>query len=381
MRSARWQALAPSTGHAVRYHRSTTFDNRSTASTTVMEPVPAPSPEPLTLVYLNALDVAELRLTDDEILDAVERGLRAQGQGQTVIEPRMHLVPSIASDGTAIHGHFNVLRGHVAPLDLAGVKVVGDYVDNYTLGLPSEMGLLTLFDPRTGRPLAVVDAAGLTDMRTGAVTALGARYLARRDSRILGHVGARGTAYWNVRLLDRLFDFAEIRVHSRRPESRQAFAERLARDLGKPVTATDDWESCVRGSDIVVEASRLASPTPLLKTEWIKPGAFVVPYGTMSAVELSLTDIMDKMVVDDWGQCKGGPFGSLRAHVEAGKLSAQTLHAELGEIVAGKKPGRERDDETILLWHRGLALSDIALGAAMLDKAQRLGIGQTLRYA
>ena len=106
----------------------------------------------------------------------------------------------------------------------------------------------------------------------------------------------------------------------------------------------------------------------------------MVPYGTMSAVELSLTDIMDKIVVDDWGQCKTGQFGSLRAHVEAGKLSERTLYAELGEIVAGRKPGRERDDETILLWHRGLSLSDIALGAAMLDKARRSGIGQRLTY-
>src|SRR5205823_424390 len=205
-------------------------------------------------------------------------------------------------------------------------------------------------------------------------------YLARPKSQILGHIGARGTAYWNIRLLDRLFDFAEIRVHSRRRESRQALAQRLTDELGKTVIATDDWESCLRGSDIVVEASRLESPTPLLKTEWIGRGAFVVPYGTMSAVEISLTDIMDKIVVDDWGQCKTGQFGALRAHVEAGKLSEKTLYAELGEIAAGKKPGRERDDETILLWHRGLSLSDIALGAAMLDKAARLGIGQALRY-
>ena len=119
----------------------------------------------------------------------------------------------------------------------------------------------------------------------------------------------------------------------------------------------------------------------MLRTEWIAPGAFVVPYGTMSAVELSLTDIMDKLVVDDWGQCRAGQLGSLRAHVDAGKLSEATLHAELGEIVAGRKPGREHDDETILLWHRGLSLSDIALGAAMLAKAQRMGIGQRLRYA
>jgi alanine dehydrogenase len=333
-----------------------------------------------TLVYLNAPDVAALQLTNDEILAAVEAGLRAQGLGQTVIEPRMHLEPGRSAEGAPIRGHFNVLRGYVAPLRLAGVKIVGDYLDNYQHDLPSAMGLLNLFDPTTGRPLAVVDAAGLTDMRTGAVTALGARHLARRDSRVLGHIGARGTAYWNVRLLAHVFGFDEIRVHSRRRESRDAFAARLSRDLGRPVRAVDDWESCVRGADIVVEASRLEQPTPLLKTAWIKPGAFVVPYGTMSAVELSLTDIMDKVVVDDWGQCRTGKLGSLRAHVEAGKLSELMLHAELGEIVADRKPGRERAEETILLWHRGLSLSDIALGAAMLDKAARLGIGQTLRY-
>ena len=330
----------------------------------------------LFLEYLNGPDVALLALTDREILDAVTAGLDAQGRGLTVIEPRMHLMP-----GPAFNGHFNVLRGYIAPMAFAGVKIVGDYVDNYRRGLPSEMGLLNLFDPDTGQPVAIIDAAGLTDMRTGAVTAIGARYLARKGSRILGHIGARGTAYWNVRLLDSLFDFDEIRVHSRRPESRSAFAARLSRDLDKPVIATDDWESCVRGADIVVEASRLQQPQALLKTAWIKPGALVVPYGTMSAVELSLTDSMDKLVVDDWGQCKAGRFGSLRAHVDAGKLSAESLHAELGEIVAGRKPGREHDDETILLWHRGLSLSDIALGAAMLHKARQMGIGQRLRYA
>jgi len=326
--------------------------------------------------YLNGPDVERLALTDEEILGAVEAGLRAQGLGQTVIEPRVHLEPD-----PAFRGHFNVLRGYVAPMGLAGVKIVGDYVDNYKRGLPSEMALLNLFDPRTGMPVALIDATAITEMRTGAVTAIGAKYLARKDARVLGHVGARGTAYWNVRLLDRLFGFAEIRVHSRRRESREAFAATLAQDLGKKVTAIEDWRSCVEGADIVVEASRLEQPTPLLKTEWIKPGALVVPYGTMSAVELSLTDIMAKIVVDDWGQCRTGKLGSLRAHVEAGKLTEETLHAELAEIVTGKKPGREREDETNLFWHRGLSLSDIALGHAMLEKAKRMGVGQRLRFA
>lgn len=326
--------------------------------------------------YLNALDIDELAMSDAEILAAVETGLIAQGNGQTVIEPRVHLEPD-----PAFKGHFNVLRGYVAPIDTAGVKIVGDYVDNYLRGLPSEFGVLNLFDPQTGAPRAIIDATVITDMRTGAVTALGAKHLARNGSKVLGHIGARGTAYWNVRLLDHFLDFDEIRVHSRRPESRDGFAAKLSADLGKKVTATDDWESCVRGADIIVEACRLSQPTALLKTEWIKPGALVVPYGTMSAVELSLTDIMAKIVVDDWGQCKTGKFGALRAHVETGRLSEQTLYAELGEIAAGKKPGRESDGETILFWHRGLSLSDIALGHAMLTKARANGIGQRLRFA
>jgi ornithine cyclodeaminase len=330
----------------------------------------------LYITWLNALDVEALALTDEEILGAVEGGLRAQGRGETVIEPRMHLTPD-----PAFHGHFNVLRGYVAPLELAGVKVVGDYVNNWQQGLPSEFGILNLFDPRTGRPVAVLDATAITEMRTGAVTALGGKYLAPPAPRILGHVGARGTSYWNVRLLDRLFDFAEIRVHSRRKESQDAFAERLSQDLGKKVTAVSDWHACVDGADIIVEASRLNAPEPMLRTEWIKRGALVIPYGTMSAVELSLTDIMDKIVVDDWGQARAGKLGALRAHVDSGRLSEANLHAELGQIVAGEKTGRERADETILFWHRGLSLSDIALGHTLLDKAARLGIGQRLRYA
>jgi ornithine cyclodeaminase len=102
----------------------------------------------------------------------------------------------------------------------------------------------------------------------------------------------------------------------------------------------------------------------------------------MSAVELSLTDIMSKVVVDDWGQCrKGLPFGALRKHVDLDKITEQNLHAELGQIVAKLRPGRENDQETILFWHRGLSISDIALGHAMLEKAKVLQIGQTLRFA
>ena len=332
---------------------------------------------PITLTYLNAHDVDQLEMSDAETIEAVNAALIAQGTaGQAVIEPRVHLTPD-----PAFRGHFNVLRGYVAPLDLAGVKIVGDYVDNYKLGLPSEMAMLNLFDPRTGMPRAIIDATAITDMRTGALTAIGAKHLARPDAKILGHVGARGTSYWNVRLLDSVFDFDEIRVHSRRPESRNEFAARLRADLGKDVIVTDNWQDCLDGADIAVEASRLEEREELFKTAWIKPGALVVPYGTVSALEISMTSAMDKIVVDDLGQFRAGSLGALRPHINAGLLSEEGVHAELCQIVTGQRPGRENADERILFWHRGLSLSDIGLGAAMLAKATSLGIGQTLVYA
>ena len=100
-----------------------------------------------------------------------------------------------------------------------------------------------------------------------------------------------------------------------------------------------------------------------------------------SSVEDDLTDIMTKIVVDDWGQCLIGPFGCLRRHIDSGRVTQESIHGELGRICAGLLPGRESDEETILLWHRGLSTSDIALAHAMLTKADRLGIGHTLPYA
>ncbi|MEO8967004.1 MAG: ornithine cyclodeaminase family protein [Solirubrobacteraceae bacterium] len=327
----------------------------------------------LSFIYLSGADVDALSISNVDILAAVRDVLAAQGRGEAVPEPRTHIFPPGAT------GHFNVLRG-VVPAS-AGVKVVGDFVDNHERGLPSELALLLLMDPMTGVPQAIIDATAITEMRTGAVTAIGAQALAPREARVLGHIGARGTAYWNVRLLCAVLPgLEEIRVHSRRSASREAFAARLRADLGREITVVDSWEACVRGADVIVEASRLRAPEPLLATEWISAGALVIPYGTMSAVELSLTDLADKVVVDDWGQAGAGPLGALRAHVDSGRLTADSLHAELGQILAGLRPGRESAEETIVFWHRGLSITDIALGRALLDAAGERGLGTRLPY-
>jgi alanine dehydrogenase len=330
---------------------------------------------PLQLRFISGPDVAQVGLTRTEIFEAVTEALVAQGNGQVVLEPRVHLTPPNGG-----RGHFNILRAHLETAHVSGVKVVGDFVDNHRRQLPSELALITLYDPETGVPLAIVDGTMITAARTGAVTALGAKHLARAGSKVLGHLGARGTAWWNVTMLDDLFDFAEIRVTSARPESREAFARELSRELGKPVRAVATPEDALKGSDIMVEATRLVSPTVLLRTEWVTPGTLVIPYGTVSAVELSLTGVMDKIVVDDWGQATVGPFGALRAHVDTGLLTKDRVHAELGQIVAGHRPGRERPEERILFWHRGLATTDLAVAHLIWRRAEALGLGTVLTY-
>ena len=162
----------------------------------------------MTILFLSGEDVAALDLTAEDVFSAVEAAVRAQGEGQVALDPRVHHVPD-----PSFPGHFNVLRATVWPLEVTGVKVVGDFVENYRHGLPSELALVTLYDPRTGTPLAIIDATEITERPTGALTALGARELARPRSRVLAHVGARGTAFSNVEQLDRLFDFEEIREH------------------------------------------------------------------------------------------------------------------------------------------------------------------------
>jgi ornithine cyclodeaminase len=328
------------------------------------------------ILFLSGQDVEELAVPLEEVLRAVEEVVRAQGEGKVALDPRVQHVPD-----PEFPGHFNVLRATVWPLRVSGVKVVGDYVENYRQDLPSELALVTLYDPRTGVPRAIVDATEITERRTGALTALGARELARLDSQVLAHIGARGTAFSNVVMLDHYFHFEEIRVTSRRPESRERFGRALEEALGKPVRVLDTIEDTVVGADIVVEATRLPEPQPLLKTAWLEACNLLVPYGAKSVLELNVLEPMDKVLVDDWAQCKrDDPFGALRPHVRAGLLTEETLYGELAEVIAGTKPGREHDGERILFWHRGLATTDVALAHLLVERAEERGLGTVLRY-
>ena len=326
------------------------------------------------LLFLSKEDVESTDLHLQEVMDAVEMGLKAHGEKKVIMPSKDHLVLEYP------YRHFNILKGFVEPINVAGVKVIGDFQRNYEYNLPSELALLTLYRPETGAPVAIMDATLITWMRTGAVTAVGAKYLARDKSRVLGHIGSRGTARFNVPMLDLLFDFEEIRIASKRPESRERFAAEMSELLGKPVLAKDSTEETVRGADVIIDASRLVQPQILVKDEWVKPGAHIQAYGAVASTERSLPFTVDKMVVDDWNQALKSPMGQFTDLIHAGELRDEHIYAEIGEIVAGLKPGRTLEEERILFWHKGFAISDIVLGHLVYQKALEQGIGTPLTY-
>lgn len=326
------------------------------------------------LLFLSKEDVDALDLGLQEVMDAIEAGLKAHGEKKVIMPSKDHLVLAYPEK------LFNVLKGYVGPSDVVGVKVIGDFQKNYQFGLPSELALITLYRPETGAPFAILDGTLITWMRTGAVTAIGAKYLANKRSRVLGHIGARGTAWYNVAMLDRLFDFDEIRVTSKRPESRQRFAREMSERLGKPVAVKETTEETVRDADIIIDASRLLEPEVLVKDQWVKPGAHIQAYGAVLSVEPTLPFSADKMVVDDWPQCRQSPYGQFASLVQAGKLRSEHIHAEIGEVVAGLKAGRESPDERILFWHKGFIISDIVVAHLAYRKARERGVGTWLSY-
>lgn len=326
------------------------------------------------ILFLSKEDVESLNLGLQDIMDVIELGLKAHGEKKVIMPSKDHLALNYPEK------LFNVLKGYVEPVNAAGVKVIGDFQKNYQYGLPSELALITLYRPETGAPFAIMDGTLITWMRTGAVTAVGAKYLANERPRVLGHIGARGTAWYNLAMLDKLFDFEEIRVTSKRPESRERFAAEMSRRLQKPVIITETTEETVRDADVIIDASRLLEHQVLVEDGWVKPGALIQPYGAVLSVAPTLPFSVDKVVVDDWNQCQKSQYGQFAAMIQAGQLRSAHIYAEIGEVVAGLKPGRESPDERILFWHKGFAVSDIVLGNLAYHQAVEKGIGTWLSY-
>jgi alanine dehydrogenase len=319
-------------------------------------------------------------LTLDECIDAVERAFRMYGEGKTA-------PPAVLS----VHvpeGSFHVKAG---TLDFGGsyfaAKVNGNFPGNGArFGLPTIQGVIVLCDAEKGTPLAVMDSRDITSLRTAAATAVAAKYLARGDSRTVTICGCGIQGRVQLAALSRVCRLETLLAYDKDHETALQFVEELEdlkdgkRDVKISATAVTDLAAAVRQSDICVTCT--PSQQPILGAGDVRAGTFVAAVGADNPHKQELHPALmakSKIVCDILEQCAA--MGDLRHALEAGMVSRSDVHAELGEIVAGKKPGRASEEEITIFDSTGIALEDVAAAAVVYEKAQRLGAGIRLNSA
>ncbi len=324
----------------------------------------------LRVLYLSQPDIISLDIGMREIIAIVEEALREHGEGRVEMPPKpgIHPLP-----GTFIHA----MPAHLPRLKAAGMKWIACFPDNVRRGMEQTTGVLVLNDPETGVPLAIMDAAWITAWRTAAVTAIGARRLARADSSVLGVIGAGVQGRTNlVALTETLPGLRRVKVTDMRPEAVSAYLEDMGgRFPHLSIEPVKSAEEAVRGSDVIVTATMFYLASPLVQADWLSSGAFAAPLEADYAWEPAAVNLVDKFVTDDVEQTKY--FAAHGCFPEG----MPPLYAELGEIVCGKKPGRERDEERIMSMCLGMALEDVAVGRHLYDVAKERGVGMELPLA
>lgn len=320
-------------------------------------------------VVLTGKDVEQV-LTMREAIDVVESAFADHAQGKTQMLPRSYLF----LDEYA--GRIGFMPAHIKSLDAAGIKIVCAYHDNPKLyGLPSVTATVILNDTKTGLPLAIMDGTYLTMIRTGAIGAIAAKYLARRDAKQVGVVGAGVQGRGQLRGLVEVRAIEKVLVYDPIPEQGRWFAEEMGRELSVDIVPTDSAEKAVRNVDVVAVAT--PSSTPVLRDEWVGSGLHITTVGVSTAGKQEVaTEVFKrgKLVVDELSQTS--KIGGINVPFSKGLLRGEDVYAEIGEIILGKKPGRTSDDEVTVFISSGLAIQDIATAKLVYDKARQLGLGR-----
>jgi len=320
----------------------------------------------LELLYLSRRDVEAVGLEMSQIVQVVEEALREKGEGRVEMPPK----PGVHPKGDAF---IHAMPAFIPQLGSVGMKWVSGFPENYRLGLPYISGLLILNDPNTGLPLAVMDCTWITAMRTGAATAVAAKYLARQDSQTLGILGCGVQGRSNLEALKVVFPgLRYVKAYDIYQANAEKYAQEMTEKLSVEVKVVISAEEAVRDADLVVTAGPiLKHPSPVIEDEWFKPGGFACPVDFDSYWKPSALHGADKFCTDDTEQLfyyrKEGYFQDV-----------PQVYADLGEIVAGKKPGRENDKERIISMNLGLALEDMAVGIEIYRRAESQGIGRML---
>ena len=313
------------------------------------------------MIFLSEAEVREL-LDLDELVDALAAAHRDLSAGEASMPPR------IAALVQERQGLLGVMPAYLPSAGLA-CKLVTLFPQN--VDLHTHQAVIAVFDPENGTPLAVMDGRYITAMRTAAGSALATRLLARDDAEVLALIGTGVQARSHARALPRVRRFTEIRIAGRD----RARAEALAEEIGPQARAVSSHEEAIRGADVV--AATTHSTEPVVRREWLAPGVHVNSVGlNPSGREVDEQTVADALLVVESRESALAPPPA--GAPELVGVDPGDVHAELGELVAGTKPGRSSRDEITLYKSVGVAVQDVAAAALVLAAAKERSVGRAI---
>ncbi len=324
----------------------------------------------MSIVILTEAELRQCVSLDREAVERVAEAFAALARGEAVMPPILSL------DIPDRHGEVDIKTAYIRGFDSFAVKLSSGFFDNPKRGLPSLSGMMVLLSGETGQVRAVLlDNGYLTDVRTAAAGAVAADRLARQAIETAGVLGSGLQAHLQIQALKLVRDFQHLRVWARNPAKARDYAERMGAELGIRVSVEDSAETVVRGSDVVV--STTPSRDPLIRAEWLHPGLHITAMGAdapeKTELEPTVLKRADRLVCDRRAQSLR--LGELHHAVAAGVLPSDVAMDELGEIVAGAKPGREIDHQITVCDLTGTGVQDTAIALYAYHKARARGLG------
>jgi len=292
---------------------------------------------------------------------ALQKAFALYGRGGSQMPPKIYLHLD------RFHGDFRAMPVYLEGLSSCAIKWVNVHADNKAKGLPTVMALIILSDPKTGIPLAVMDGTLITNLRTGATGGIAAKYLARRDSRIVGLVGCGEQAKTQLEALAAIFKLKEVKVWGNKKSFVDEFMKRM-RKFAYPLKPAATVQDCVRDCDIVVTTT--PSRKPLVQLKWLKPGVHINAIGADAKGKQELQAAIlkkGKVIIDDWNQASHS--GEINVPLSRGEITRANIHGELAHIILGKKSGRTNSREITIFDSTGLAIQDVALADQIYQEA------------
>jgi alanine dehydrogenase len=324
------------------------------------------------LLFLSAAEVRRA-LPMREAVEVLKAAFAALSAGEVVMPVRSQVqVPEH-------HGDLLLMPCYQPSATMLSLKAITVFDGNPARGLPRIQALVTLFDGATGTPLAIMDGAAVTALRTGAASGAATDLLARPDSAVVAILGAGAQARTQLEAVCAVRPIRSARVFDARPQAAEAYAREMTPVVGLEVSATATTAEAVRGADIICAAT--PARTPVFADGDLQAGAHINAIGSYhpTVQEVPTETVVRARVVVDHREAALAEAGDLLVPIQQGRFSADRIAAELGEIVSGTKPGRVAGDEITLFKSVGVAIQDLAAAARVLANARRLGLGTVLR--